>query len=102
MANKKISELVEKTNPSGNDELLFLDSSEGNLQKVKLNIRKFLSPKHVPKRIFSVMEIPKTRSGKIVELLIKKIINGEKILNTETLTNPHCLKDYQDIYDSIN
>ena len=36
MANKKISELVEKTNPSGNDELLFLDSSEGNLQKVKL------------------------------------------------------------------
>ncbi len=71
-------------------------------EKVKLNIRKSLSPKHVPKRIFSVMEIPKTRSGKIVELLIKKIINGEKILNTETLTNPHCLKDYQDIYNSIN
>ena len=48
------------------------------------------------------MEIPKTRSGKIVELLVKKIINGENIENTEMITNPHCLKEYQDIYNLIS
>ena len=56
----------------------------------------------MPKKIFSVYEIPKTRSGKIVELIIKKIINGEDISNTEMLINPHCLKEYQDIYNLIN
>ena len=70
--------------------------------KIKINIKNFLSPKHVPNKIFPVTEIPKTRSGKIVELLIKKIINGENITNIEILTNPHCLKEYQDIYNSIS
>ncbi len=70
--------------------------------KIKLNLKNSLSPKHVPKKIFSVFEIPKTKSGKIVELIIKKIINGEKILNTAMLTNPHCLKEYEDIYNLIN
>ena len=56
----------------------------------------------MPNKIFSVLEIPKTRSGKVVELMIKKIINGDDILNTEVLTNPHCLKEYQDIYNLIN
>ena len=67
-----------------------------------MNIKNSLSPKHVPNKIFSVLEIPKTRSGKIVELLIKKLINGEKISNTEILTNPECLKEYQRIYKSLN
>ncbi len=69
--------------------------------KIKINIKKYLSPKHVPSKIFSVLEIPKTRSGKIVELLIKKIINGKKLSNIETLTNPHCLMEYQEIYNTF-
>ncbi len=71
-------------------------------EKIKINLKNSLSPKHVPNKIFSVLEIPKTRSGKVVELMIKKIINGDDILNTEVLTNPHCLKEYQDIYNLIN
>ena len=70
--------------------------------RIKFNLKKSLSPKHVPKKIFSVYEIPKTRSGKIVELMIKKIINGENITNTEMLINPHCLKEYEDICNLIN
>ncbi len=70
--------------------------------KIIFNIKNSLSPKHVPKKIYSVSEIPKTRSGKIVELLIKKIINFGKIENKEILTNPHCLKEYQNIYNSLN
>jgi len=76
--------------------------SDKIIDRIKYNLKNSLSPKHVPKKIFSVYEIPKTRSGKIVELIIKKIINGEVISNTEMLINPHCLKEYQDIYNLIN
>ncbi len=76
--------------------------SDKIIDSIKYNLKNSLSPKHVPKKIFSVYEIPKTRSGKIVELIIKKIINGEDISNTEMLINPHCLKEYQDIYNLIN
>ena len=72
------------------------------VNKIKNKIKYSLSPKHVPNKIFSVLEIPKTKSGKIVELLIKRIINGEKISNIETLINPDCLKQYQEIYKSLN
>ena len=70
--------------------------------KIKFNLKNSLSPKYVPKKIFSVYEIPKTRSGKIVELMVKKIINGENITNTEMLINPHCLREYEDICNLIN
>ena len=62
--------------------------------KIKLNIKKSLSPRHVPKIIIEVSDIPKTRSGKIVELMIKDIINNKKIYNIDSLSNPECLKDY--------
>ena len=69
--------------------------------KLISKIRNDLSPKHVPSKIYSVNEIPKTRSGKIVEILIRKLINGEKFSNTETLVNPDCLKEYQEIYKKL-
>tara|TARA_B100000945_G_scaffold243629_1_gene199860 strand:+ start:699 stop:2633 length:1935 start_codon:yes stop_codon:yes gene_type:complete len=78
------------------------DLEEILINKIKNNIKNSLSPKHVPSKIFSVSEIPKTRSGKIVELMIKKIINGEKVSNIESLINPDCLKEYQEIYNSID
>ena len=71
-------------------------------KKIKNEIRHNLSPKHTPSKIFSVSDIPKTKSGKIVELSIKKLINGEKIQNYNTLSNPDCLKDYEDIYKLLN
>jgi len=71
------------------------------IKKIKNEIRDNLSPKHVPKKIFSIKEIPKTKSGKIVELTIKKIINGEKVKNLESLSNPNCLKEYEHIYNIL-
>ena len=80
-------------------------------QKVKLNedlkkiikfeIRSNLSPKHVPSKIFQVKDIPKTKSGKIVELSIKNIINGYNVKNTNALANPDCLKEYENIYQKL-
>ena len=51
--------------------------------------------------IYAVNEIPKTRSGKIVEILIKKLINGDSIENEESLANPECLKEYELVYKNL-
>ena len=63
------------------------------IKSIKSKIRKNCSPKHVPSIIIKVSEIPKTKSGKIMELVVRKIINGEEINNKEVIANPHCL-DY--------
>ena len=65
------------------------------IKKIQKNIKNLLSPKHIPKIILQVKDIPKTKSGKIVELAIKKIINGEKVENISSLSNPECLKEYK-------
>ena len=61
------------------------------IKSIKSRIRKNCSPKHVPSIIIKVPEIPRTKSGKIVELAVKKIINGEKINNLESIVNPESL-----------
>ncbi len=65
---------------------------------IKYEIRSNLSPKHVPSKMYEVKDIPKTKSGKIVELLIKNIINGNDVTNKNALANPDCLKEYENIY----
>ena len=62
---------------------------------MKSKIRKNCSPKHVPAIIIKVPEIPRTKSGKIVELAVRKIINGEKINNQEAIANPESLKFFE-------
>ena len=70
--------------------------------KIKDKIKKLLSPKHVPTKIFNINDIPKTKSGKIVELTIKKIINNESINNLNSLINPECLEEYKAIAKKLN
>ena len=76
--------------------------NEEFIKLIKLEIKSNLSPKHVPSKIFQVLDIPKTKSGKIVELTIKNIINGLEIKNKNVLANPDCLKEYQNIYHYLN
>ena len=64
-------------------------------------IKNNLSYKHIPSQIYAVSEIPRTRSGKIVEILIKKLINGESIENEESLANPECLKEFELVYKNL-
>ena len=76
------------------------DNQEIDDEKVKLiksKIRKNCSPKHVPAMIIKVPEIPRTKSGKIVELAVKQIINGEKINNKEAIANPKALKYFENL-----
>ena len=66
---------------------------------IRSKIRKNCSPKHVPAFIIKVPEIPKTKSGKIVELAVRKIINGEEINNKEAIANPSCLEHFKNLKD---
>ena len=71
------------------------------IKLIKFEIKSNLSPKHVPRKIFQVKDIPKTKSGKIVELTIKNIINGLDVKNKNILANPDCLKEFENIYKEI-
>ena len=72
-----------------------LDEKKINL--IKSMIRKNCSPKHVPAKIIKTPEIPRTKSGKIVELAVRKIINGEEINNIEAIANPNSLDFFKDL-----
>ncbi|PPR45902.1 MAG: Acetyl-coenzyme A synthetase [Alphaproteobacteria bacterium MarineAlpha5_Bin7] len=72
------------------------------IDKIKNSIKYSLSPKHVPYLIIEISDIPKTKSGKIVELTIKKIVNNEKITNLNSLYNPECLEEYKSKLKEIN
>ena len=56
-----------------------------------------LFPKHVPSLVIKVPEIPRTKSGKIVEIAVRNIINGKKIDNLQAIANPDCLKLFENI-----
>jgi acetoacetyl-CoA synthetase len=71
--------------------------NEEKIKLIKLKIRNNCSPKHVPSIIIKVPEIPRTKSGKIVELAVKKIINGEELNNLEAIANPESLNFFKDL-----
>ena len=66
-------------------------------KKIKQQIRKNASPKHVPSKIIVVQDIPRTKSGKIVELAVKNTLEGIDIENKEALVNPNILKEYKNL-----
>jgi len=65
--------------------------------KIKKAIRTNASPRHVPSKIIPILEIPKTKNGKLVELAVKQTIEGEEIKNLEALANPDSLKQFENI-----
>jgi len=65
--------------------------------KIKKVIRTNVSPRHVPSKIISILEIPKTKNGKLVELAVKQSVEGETIKNLEALANPDSLEQFRSI-----
>ena len=76
-----------------NDEEL----DDEKIKLIKSRIKKNCSPKHVPAIIIKVPEIPRTKSGKIVELAVRKVIHGENINNKEAIANPESLKFFENL-----
>jgi len=66
------------------------------VKTVKKVIRERRSPRHVPEWIIQVKDIPYTLNGKLVEVTVKKLINGAhtSTINASTLRNPECLQEY--------
>lgn len=62
---------------------------------IKDLIKKNTTPRHVPREIHAVADIPYTRSGKKVELAISRIVSGKAVSNIEAISNPECLSEYQ-------
>ncbi len=58
-------------------------------------IRAGASPRHVPAVILQVTDIPRTRSGKIVELAVTDVIHGRPVHNVSALANPESLDQYR-------
>jgi len=67
------------------------------VDRIEEKIKEASSIRHVPSKIISVTDIPRTRSGKISELSVRDTINNIKIKNLEALANPECLSQYQSI-----
>ena len=66
-------------------------------QRIRQVIRVNTTPRHVPAKIIAVPEIPRTRSGKIVEIAVRSVVHGEPVQNTEALANPEALEHFRDI-----
>tara|TARA_B110001454_G_C12691951_1_gene422663 strand:+ start:29 stop:1024 length:996 start_codon:yes stop_codon:yes gene_type:complete len=71
--------------------------SEELLNNIKKKIKKNASPKHVPSKIIIVNDVPRTKNGKIMELVVKNIIEGKNIKNKEALANPEVLEQYKNL-----
>ena len=72
-----------------------LDLTEALRQRIKLTIRERLTPRHVPRQILQVKDIPYTRSGKKVELAVTQAIHGQNVANMAALANPEAMLEFQ-------
>jgi acetoacetyl-CoA synthetase len=65
--------------------------------KIRADIKKHASPRHVPAKIVQVADIPRTKNGKIVELAVKAVVHDMPIANTDALANPEALELFRDL-----
>jgi acetoacetyl-CoA synthetase len=81
--------------------VLFVKLQEGMsledplVAKIKQQIRQNTTPRHVPAKIVQVSDIPRTKSGKIVELAVREVVHGRDVKNLEALANPGALEYFR-------
>jgi len=83
--------------------VLFVKLKEGKVldgaleNRIRADIKKHASPRHVPAKIVQVADIPRTKNGKIVELAVKAVVHDMPVGNTEALANPEALELFRDL-----
>jgi acetoacetyl-CoA synthetase len=65
-------------------------------RRIRDQIRRHTTPQHVPAKVLAVADIPRTRSGKLVELAVREVIHGRAVRNLEALANPEALAHFKD------
>lgn len=95
--------------PIENDEkiILLVEMEQGKalsidkIEQIKRYIKIQCSPRHVPWQIHAISSIPKTRSGKLVELAVKQLLQGQEIENLGAIANPEVLTEISAIGEAI-
>ena len=68
---------------------------DGLEKRIKQTIRDNTTPRHVPAKVLQVADIPRTKSGKIVELAVRNVVHGLPVKNVEALANPEALEHFR-------
>jgi acetoacetyl-CoA synthetase len=71
--------------------------SDALQDRIRRHIRANTTPRHVPACIVQVTDIPRTKSGKIVELAVRDVVHGREVKNKEALANPEALEQYRNV-----
>ena len=69
------------------------------MDRIRKQIRANTTPRHVPAKIVQVMDIPRTKSGKIVELAVRNVVHGQPVKNVEALANPEALDGFRNLVE---
>ncbi|QQS53073.1 MAG: acetoacetate--CoA ligase [Candidatus Competibacteraceae bacterium] len=73
-----------------------VDLDHALIARIKRTIREGATPRHVPAKVLQVADIPRTKSGKIVELAVRHVVHGQPVKNLEALANPEALALFAD------
>ena len=65
------------------------------IDRIRRQVRDNTTPRHVPAIIAQVTDIPRTKSGKIVELAVRDLVHGREVRNREALANPEALEQFR-------
>jgi acetoacetyl-CoA synthetase len=72
-----------------------VELDEALQQQIRQVIRANTTPRHVPAKIVAVTDIPRTISGKVVELAVRNVVHGQPVKNTDALANPEALEQFR-------
>jgi acetoacetyl-CoA synthetase len=98
-----IGQLWPPDKPTDTRVVLFVKLREGYSldaeleERLRQEIRRRTSPRHVPARIVQVADIPRTKNGKLVELAVKAVVHGMPVTNGDALANPEALELFRDL-----
>jgi len=73
-----------------------LELDDALRERLRDTIRRNATPRHEPKRILKVSDIPRTQNGKIVEIAVRDAVHGRTVTNASALANPGSLSEYSD------
>jgi acetoacetyl-CoA synthetase len=74
-----------------------LELDDALQDRIRRTVREKCTPRHVPAKIVQVAEIPRTKSGKIVELAVREVVHNRAVKNIHSLANPEALDLYRDL-----
>ena len=63
--------------------------------RIKKQIRTNTTPRHVPSYIYQVQDLPRTKNGKLSEIVVRQILSQQPIKNFDALANPECLEQFK-------